>query len=280
MGIAFEIAKLLPDWLYLKIKYRRDLGKSLNLKTPKSFNEKLQWLKLYDRNPLYTTLVDKYAVKLYVSQKIGSEYIIPTLGVWENFDSIDFNKLPSQFVLKTTHDSGGVVICSDRQRLDFEEAKKKITTSLHRNFYWDFREWPYKNVKPRIIAEQYLADNLLDYKLFCFNGVPRITLVCSERFSQGGLKEDFYDEQWNHLDLKRPNHENSRKLIPKPEQYDLLKALAETLSSGIPFARIDFYVVQSKVYFGEITFYPASGFEGFVPAEWDLRLGDWIQLIS
>lgn len=273
-----KIRSCVPDDIYLKYKFKKHLGYSLNLKHPKTFNEKLQWLKLYDRKPEYTMMVDKYAVKKYIAATIGSEYVIPTLGVWNRFDEIDFDTLPNQFILKCTHDSGGVVICRDKSGLDLQEAQKKIESSLANNFYYTGREWPYKHVSGRILAEQYLGENLPDYKLFCFNGVPRITLVCSQRFTEGGLKEDFYDADWNHLEMQRPNHGNSAMPVSCPTQYDLMKSLAAKLSKDIPFVRVDFYEVAGKVYFGEMTFYPASGFEGFVPKTWDTKLGEWVAL--
>lgn len=276
--LAMGIFRWLPDKPYLELIYYAHFGKKLDLKAPKTFNEKLQWLKLYDRNPEYTRMVDKYEAKQYVAEKIGEEYIIPTLGVWDDPDQIDFDALPEQFVLKCTHDSGGLVICRDKSKLNIEEAKEKLKKRLKfRYFYWG-REWPYKNVKPRIVAEQYMADNLRDYKLFCFNGVPRLTLVCSQRFTADGLKEDFYDEAWNHMDVQRPTHGNAIFPIERPKQNELMKKLAAKLSEKLPFARIDFYEINEKVYFGEITFYPASGFEGFKPDEWDLKLGEWIKL--
>ena len=270
--------KFLSDKSYLSIKFMNIFGRKIDWDNPKTFNEKLQWLKLYNRNPEYTTMVDKYAAKKYIADKIGPEYIIPTLGVWDSFDDIDFDALPDQFVLKCTHDSGGLVVCRDKAKLDYKEAKEKIEKSLANNYFYSGREWPYKNVPHRIIAEQYMADNLRDYKLFCFDGAPRMTLVCSERFTKDGLKEDFYDEAWNHLDVQRPNHGNSALPIQRPKQYELMKKLAMILSEHIPFARIDFYEINEKVYFGEITFFPASGFEEFKPEEWDLKLGEWIKL--
>ncbi len=272
------VLNLLPDTLYLKFMFRATLQRKLDLKNPTTFNEKLQWLKIHDRKDIYTTIVDKYEVKKYIAKKIGANYIIPTLGIWSSFDEINFDELPNQFVLKCTHDSGGLVICNDKSKLDIEKAKEKIEKSLKSNFYWLGREWPYKNVKPRIIAEQYMADNLRDYKLFCFNGTPRMTLVCSERFTEDGLKEDFYDEAWNHLSIQRPAHSNAILPIQRPKQYELMRRLAAKLSEKMSFARIDFYEINEKVYFGEITFYPASGFEGFRPEEWDLKLGEWIEL--
>lgn len=270
--------KFLTDKQFLSMKFQYIFGKKIDWKNPISFNEKLQWLKVYDRNPKYTILVDKYEVKKYIAKQIGEEYVIPIIGVWDKFENVDFEELPEQFVLKCTHDSGGLVICRDKKSLDYEAVRDKITNSLSNNYYFSGREWPYKNVKPRIIAEQYMADDLRDYKLFCFNGTPRMTLVCSERFSGGGLKEDFYDEEWKHLDVQRPTHGNSVYPIERPKQYELMKKLASKLSEKIPFSRIDFYEIDDKVYFGEITFYPASGFEGFVPEEWDLKLGEWLKL--
>ena len=242
-----KIKDMIPDSIYLKMRFKKSMGYSLNLKEPKTFNEKLQWLKLYNRNPEYTTMVDKYAVKKYISEKIGAEYIIPTLGVWNSFDEIDFDALPDQFVLKCTHDSGGLVVCRDKSSLDMNAARKKIETSLSNNFYYMGREWPYKNVPHRIIAEQYMLDDLRDYKLFCFDGfdgMPRMTLVCSERFTKDGLKEDFYDEAWNHLNVQRPAHGNAILPIQRPKQYELMKKLAAKLSEKMPFPRIDFYEIN------------------------------------
>lgn len=174
--------KFLSDKIYLSIKFKYIFGRKIDWNNPKTFNEKLQWLKVYNRNPQYTELVDKYEVKKYISKVLSEQYVIPTLGIWDSFDEIDFDSLPDQFVLKCTHDSGGLVVCKDKKKLDVEAARRKINQSLQNNYYDSGREWPYKNVKPRIIAEQYMADNLRDYKLFCFDGVPRMTLVCSERF--------------------------------------------------------------------------------------------------
>ena len=278
-GLAYKgLLNWMPDKQYLEILYRASMGEKLNLSNPKKFNEKIQWLKLYNRDPAYTTMVDKYAVKKYIADKIGKEYIIPTIGVWESFDDIDFDTLPNQFVLKCTHDSGGLVVCSDKTKLDKEKARKKIESSLRTNYYYSGREWPYKDVPHRIIAEQYMADDLRDYKLFCFDGVPRMTMVCSERFTKDGLKEDCYDEAWNHLNVQNTAHGNAILPIQRPKQYELMKKLAAKLSEKMPFARIDFYEINEKVYFGEITFYTASGFEGFKPEEWDLKLGEWIKL--
>ena len=267
------------DARWLKVRYWLRFGKKPDLDNPKTFNEKLQWLKLYDRKPEYTVMVDKHGVKKYVADLIGEEYVIPTLGVWDRFEDIDFDALPDRFVLKCTHDSGGLVICKNKADLDYEAARIKITQSLKTDYYLRMgREWPYKNVKPQIIAEQYIDDEPKDYKLFCFNGQPKMTLVCSERFSEGGLKEDCFDEEWNHMELRRPKNGNSSEEIPKPRQFERMMQLAAQLSAGIPFSRIDFYEIGDTVYFGEITFFPAGGFESFEPAGWDEKLGSWIQL--
>ena len=271
--------KSLPDEEYLKRMYLARIGKDLDLSAPKTFNEKLQWLKLYNRCPDYTLMVDKYAVKKYIADKIGKQYIIPTLGVWSRFDDIDFDKLPNQFVLKCTHDSGGLVICRDKSKFDKNAAKKKITKCLKRNYYSIFREWPYKNVTPQIIAEKYMEDtsttSLNDYKLMCFNGKVKCSFVCSERTDH--LKVTFFDLDWKRLPFER-HYPASKKIIPRPESYNKMIELAEILSKDIPFVRIDFYEINGKLYFGEFTFFPGSGFEEFRPEKWDLILGEWINL--
>ena len=268
------------DKTYLKLQFRAQMGKRLDLENPQTFNEKLQWLKLYDRRPEYTMMVDKYAVKDYVAQRIGREYIIPTLGVWDRFEDIDFDTLPERFVLKCTHDSGGLVICRDKASLDLQMAREKLEKSLKRNFYFHGREWPYKNVKPRIIAEPYMeerAGELKDYKIMCFNGEAKCSFVCSDRFSEKGLHVTFFDLDWNVLPFERkyPSRKNG---LPRPAQYEKMLELAQTLSQGIPFVRVDFYEVDGKVYFGELTLYPGCGFEAFSPEEWDHTLGSWITL--
>ena len=271
----------LNDESFLKKAFRCYMGKELNLDNPQTFNEKLQWLKLYDRKPGYTTMVDKYAVKKYVADIIGEEYIIPTLGVWNHFDEIDFDKLPNHFVLKCTHDSGGIVICKDKNKLDLKSAKKKIEKCLKRNYYWSSREWPYKDVKPRIIAEPYMEDSnaheLIDYKFMCFNGKVKCSFTCSERFSKDGLKVTFFDKDWNVMPFERhyPVSKNSPK---KPINYDKMIQFSEQLSKGIPFVRVDFYEINGQLYFGELTFYPGGGFEEFTPEEWDYKLGDFLKL--
>ena len=269
------------DRIFLSIKYYVAIGSKLNLRKPDTFNEKLQWLKLYDKKPEYTMMVDKYAVRDYIAKTIGEEYLIPLIGVWDKFDDIDFSKLPNQFVLKCTHDSGGVVICKDKSQLDIDKVRKKIGKALKRDFFKVTREYPYKNVKRRIIAEKYMTDGdneLSDYKVHNFNGVPKIILVCRDRYKAAGMTEDFYSEKWEHLDVKRPSYSNAKDGIACPNELEEILELSKALSKDIPFVRTDFYIINHKVYFGEITFYPASGFEEFSPAEWDYKLGSWIKL--
>ena len=273
--------KEINDEEYLKRMFKCSMKKELNLDNPQTFNEKLQWLKLYDRKPEYTTMVDKYAVKKYVADIIGEEYIIPTLGVWNHFDEIDFDKLPNQFVLKCTHDSGGIVICKDKNKLDLKSAKKKIEKCLKRNYYWSSREWPYKDVKPRIIAEPYMEDSkayeLIDYKFMCFNGEVKCSFTCSERFSEDGLKVTFFDKDWNVMPFER-HYPASKNPPKKPINYDKMIQFSEQLSKGILFVRVDFYEINGQLFFGELTFYPGGGFEEFTPEEWDYQLGDFLKL--
>jgi len=260
------------------------MGRKLNLNNPQTFNEKLQWLKLHDRRPEYTQMVDKYAAKEVVTAIIGKEYIIPTLGVWNNADEIDFSSLPNRFILKCTHNSGSIVICKDKSTFDIQNAKDILHKGLKWNYYGHFREWPYKDVPPRIIAEKYMEDNsnddLPDYKIHCFNGVPKLILVCRDRFHSSGLTEDFFSTTWKHLPIKRPKHPNSEVELKCPPELDLMLHLAKKLSRGIPFIRTDFYIVNHHVYFGELTFFPATGCERFTPDEFDKVFGSWIQLPS
>ena len=270
----------IPDSIWIRIQYRRKVGVWPNLKNPKTFNEKLQWLKLHDRNPLYTKLVDKYEVKKIVAEQIGDEYIIPTLGVWDKFDDIDFDKLPNQFVLKCTHDSGGLIVVKDKSTLDVKAARKTINNCVKMNYYWSMREWPYKNVKPRIIAEKYMEDEsgyeLKDYKVHCFEGNPCFVQVDFDRFINHG--RNIYDFNWNlqPFEIKYPSNQNH--LIKKPVCLDLLQKYATILSKGYRYVRCDFYVVGDHVYFGEITFYHGSGIEKIKPHEWNEKFGSLLNL--
>lgn len=271
----------MDDEKYIKIAYKILMKKPLNLDNPKTYSEKLQWIKLNDRRPEYTMLVDKYAVKEYISKTIGDQYVIPTLGVWSHFDEIDFDLLPNQFVLKCTHDSGGLIICKDKIKLDKVKAKKKIEECLRHNFFYGQREWPYKNVPHRIIAEPYMEDkktkDLRDYKFFAFDGMVRALFIATERGSKEETKFDFFDDDFKHLPF-RNGHPNAEKLPEKPVCFDEMKELASKLSKGIPEVRVDLYEVNGKVYFGEMTFFHWSGFKPFEPEEWDYKFGSWIKL--
>ena len=279
-----KIGDVLPDKTYVKWYYGFSMGKKLNLKHPNSFTEKLQWLKLYDHNPLYTTLVDKYAVKQWVAERIGEQYIIPTLGVWDNFDEIEFDKLPNQFVLKTTHGGGsvGVVICKDKSKFDKAEAQKKLERSMKISGYEKHREWPYKNVPRRILAEQYMEpdpelNDLLDYKFFCFNGKPRYCQVVSGRNTNKSI--DFFDKEWNHQPFREPKKYPNADIEPsRPKYLDTMWQLAAQLAENKSFVRIDFYELKDGVRFGEITFFPTSGLGIFEPEEYDTILGQMINL--
>lgn len=271
---------ILSDKLYLKIIFKLRLGYSLDLKNPQTFNEKLQWLKLYDRNPKYIQMVDKYEVRKYISENIGEEYLIPLIGVYNRFEEINFEELPNQFVIKCTHDSGGVVICKNKSKFDIRKAKEKIKKSMKRNFYYSGREWPYKNIKPKIIIEQYMEDKkakeLIDFKIMCFNGIPKFSFTCSERYNDG-LKVTFYDLNWKKMPFER-HYPSSTKEIEKPKNYELMLELSKKLSKNIPFVRVDWYEINEKLYFGELTFYPGSGLEEFKPFSWDKKLGNLLSL--
>lgn len=277
-----KASRILPDKLYIQMKYFIRMKRFPNLKNPKTYNEKLQWLKLYDRNPDYARMVDKYEVKPYVAGLIGEEYIIPTLGVWDRFEDIDFDSLPEQFVLKCTHDSGGLVICRNKSALDMVAAQKKINKCLETNYYYHAREWPYKDLKPRIIAEAYMEDavtaELRDYKFFCFDGQVKALFIATERASETEeTKTDFFDEKFNHLPFTS-GHPNADVSPKKPVNFEKMKELATVLSKGIPHVRVDFYEVNGKAYFGELTFFHWGGMMPFEPEEWDYKLGQWLTL--
>lgn len=273
-----------PDWMsdkwYLKSLWKRTFGYELDLEHPKTFNEKLQWLKLYDRKPIYMTMVDKYRAKQWVADKIGEQYIIPTLAFYNSVDEIDLDKLPDQFVLKCNHDSGNVVICKDKSTFDLQNAKAKLAAALKNDYYLKWREWPYKNVKRCVFAEEYLKGFLetggADYKFFCFDGEVKAMFVATERFLDE-VKFDFFDPEFNHLDLYQI-HPMSGRTISKPAGFEEMKGLASLLSKGFPHVRVDMYEVDGRIYCGEITFYHHAGFEPFHPSQWDVIFGDWIKL--
>lgn len=270
------------DEKYLRLKYRAKMGKKLELDEPRTFNEKLQWLKLHDRRPEYTVMVDKHRVREYISEKLGAQYLIEQLGVWDSPDEIDFAALPDRFVMKCNHNSGlGMCICTDKASLDMERVKAELRKGLEQDYYLTGREWPYQDVPRKIVAEQFLESDgggLTDHKIHCFNGVPRFILVCRDRFTESGLVEDFYTPAWERMEVKRPKIPNGAAPLPKPEKLDEMLALAEKLSKDIPFLRVDLYLVEGKIYFSELTFFPASGFEGYDPPEWDRTFGQWLEL--
>lgn len=283
LGIMRHTAPLWPDKIFLKIVYRLYMGKSLNLRNPKSFTEKLNWLKVNQKDDSYSNLVDKYEVKKFVRTRLGnSDHIITNLGVWNSFDEIDFDSLPNQFVLKTTNGGGNssVVICKDKSKLDIEECRKKLSLKSGKIFFWS-REYPYYKVKPRIIAEEFIStddDELSDYKIFCFNGEPKFLFVGTERQKKGTeVKFDFFDTEFNHLPI-RNGHENSSHPIPKPQNYDEMLEIAKKLSAGFPHVRVDLYNVNGKIYFGEMTFFHCAGFVPFEPDEWDDKFGAMFNL--
>ncbi len=285
MNMKDTIKKALSDEFYLKVRYFHVFGKRLNLKSPKGFNEKLQWLKLYDRKPEYTTMVDKYAVKQYVAERIGEQHIIPTLGVWDNFDEINFDMLPNQFVLKCTHDSGGLVICRDKALLNKEEAKNKITSSLKRDYYMCGREWPYKDVTRRIIAEKYMEDTnssngLVDYKFYCFNGLPKFLYVSEGLENHSTASISFLTPDWQFAPYKRTDYKPLNVLPAKPKNFDYMLEIASKLSEGIPFLRVDLYEINGEMYFSELTFSPCSGFMPFENSEHDIEIGNMLVLPS
>lgn len=274
----------MPDDVYLKRLFKAVVGYDLDLDNPQTFNEKLQWLKIYDHNPLYTTMVDKYEAKAYVGNIIGETYIIPTLGVWERFEDIDFTSLPKQFVLKCTHDSGGVVICKNRSDFNVEDVKKRINRSLDQNFYLKFREWPYKNVRPRILAEKYMEDIstnisgqvpvLNDYKLQCFDGKFDNIFVAEGRFSERGVRYHYFDHDWNYIPYCPYDDIDIDELGKlRPSHFEEMIEIAEKLAAGLPELRVDLYEIAGKVYFGELTFYSQSGFDTDITYDADCILG-------
>ena len=278
--ITHASVRLLPDVWFLKAIFRLKLGYRLNIEHPKTFNEKLQWLKLNNRNKDYVNWVDKYEVKAYVSSVLGSEYIIPTLGIYNSFDEINFADLPDKFVIKTTHHSGGVIVCQSKEKLDFSKAKQVIESKLRSNLYYHGLEWPYKYVKPRVIVEQLLESedgDLNDYKFFCFGGKVHCFKIDFDRFTNH--KANYYSRDGQLLPFGEvvcpPDFNRKLKF---PEKLNEMIECAERLAKGIPFVRIDFYSANRRIYLGEITFYPASGLGPFIPDSWDEKLGNLIDL--
>ncbi|AAS44288.1 MULTISPECIES: ATP-grasp fold amidoligase family protein [Bacillus] len=278
--LGTKISKVIPDKTYLEIKYKLTTGKKLDFENPKTFNEKLQWLKLHNRNPEYTTMVDKFEVRKYIADKIGEEYLIPLIGVYDSFEEIDFEVLPNQFVLKPNHTSGNVYICKDKSKINYKELKKEINMWLKRKYYWMHREWPYKNVKPKIVCEKYMVDEsgteLKDYKMYCFNGETKIIQVDYDRFN--GHKRNLYNSKWEYVPTSIKYPSNPDIIIKKPNKLKEMLELANILSKGHPYVRVDFYSINEKLYFGEITFYPEAGYGKFDPVDLDIEMGNLIKL--
>ena len=271
--------RFIPTKPYLKMVYKIKTGKKLNLKNPIGFNEKLNWLKVNDIHPEYTDLVDKIKVREYVQNKIGEDICFPLLGQWEKYEDVNFEILPEQFVMKCNHDSGSVKIINNKSKIDHKELAKFFKSRLKINSYTIGREYPYKNIKPMIMAEKYMVPNgssdINDYKFFCFNGKPEIMFIATDRSTD--VKFDFFDMNFNHLDIENI-HPQAGKRIEKPKLFEEMKEIASKLSQGMKFVRIDLYEIEGKVYFGEFTFFHGGGFWLFKPDEWERKLGDWIEI--
>lgn len=279
-GLVRRIGFLLSDKIYLKALYRAHMGYPLNLRNPQTFNEKLQWLKLYNRQPYYTQLVDKIEVKKWVADKIGAEHIIPTYEVWNSAEEINVDKLPKSFVLKCNHSGGnsGVFLVKDKEQFDLESAKKRLAKELKHSIYDNYREWPYKDVYRRVLAEQLLGVGIEDFKFFCYDGFVESVMVAYER-NTGNTKFYFFDKDWN---LKRYNIRGKEApegfSMPKPKNVDQMFAIASELSKGLPFVRVDLYNINGKIYFGEMTFFPDSGMDEKILPEVDKYFGSFLKL--
>lgn len=275
--------KFLPDKFYIKLYYRLRVGRRLNSNNPETLNEKLQWLKFNYRFPLQTIVSDKLLVREYVKEKLGDEYLIPLLGKWENYNDIDFGSLPEKFVLKCNHDSGGLVVCTDKEKLNWNEAKNKIEKSLKSNFFYIGREYQYRNIKPMIICEKFISDNgkvPMDYKIYCFNGKPDSILVCKDRFSNNTHRASylFFDQEWNFLPLNKGDEKLKDVNIPRPKNLEKMIEISRKLSEDFIFCRIDLYNINGKIYFGEITLSPNSGFDPDIKYETDLKFGEKLKI--
>lgn len=279
--IQYPETCILPDRVFIKKIYMKRMGKTINLRNPKTFCEKENWLKLFDRKDIYTEMVDKYAVRKYIKEKIGEEYLVPLLGVWNNANDIDFSKLPQKFVLKCNHNSD-VIVCLDKSMLDINKTCENLNAQLEQDYYKHKREWPYKNIERKIICEKFMensnGERLVDYKIFCFNGEPKFIMVNSNRFGEGSVHVDMYDMEWNYMHMQDGHYPNAGDVFERPECFKEMCQIAKLLSSNIPFVRVDFNYWDNKLYFGELTFFHSAGLESFMPEEWDLTLGTWLQL--
>ena len=278
--IYSKVMRIVPDKIYLKLAYLIHTGTLLNLENPQKFTEKLQWLKINDRKTVYTRMADKLTIRNIVKEKMGDHILIPILSVWDNVEEIEFDKLPEQFVLKCNHDSGSAMICKSKTLfLSKKENLVLLKKKLSRNFYYYGREWPYKNITPKVFAEPLLSINkndLHDYKVMCFNGIPKIIIEYS-RYDNSIESMTYYDSEWNYINVRQKNHPQG-SIILKPSELSEMLRISKSLSKGIPFLRVDFLICKNRLYFGETTFYPSSGFVGFVPEEYDYLFGSWIDL--
>lgn len=271
------------DSIFVRLLWKAKTGTALNLNHPKSFNEKLQWLKLYNKRPEYTIMVDKVKVKDYVASVIGKDFVIPTLGVWDDPEKINFNKLPDKFVIKCNHNSGtGMYICTDKKQMDVKKVKEGLKKGLKENYFIYNREYPYKDVPRRIIAEQFLEPDkelkdLMDYKLFCFDGEVKIIEVDYNRFIHHN--RNLYTPEWKRMEVEIEFPSEPGKEFQRPNGLEMAIEAAQKLSKGIPHVRVDFYIVNGHVYFGEMTFFHGSGMEKITPASFNEEMGSWIHVI-
>ena len=280
----------LPEVTCIKLLWWAKTGRRLNLSNPSGFNEKLQWLKAFDHCPEYSDYVDKVRVRDYVKKTVGEKYLVPLLGLWDNPEQICFDSLPDQFVLKCNHNSGaGMCICRDKSRINVRNVRDELRKGLNKKNYYESREWPYKNVVPKILCEPLIIDHdpknttgtLIDYKFYCFNGEPKFLYVGTDDISSGAkgeLKLSFFDLDWKTPPFYRADHRPISIIVEKPERFDEMISVAKELSKGIPFVRIDLYWVNKQVYFSEMTFFPGGGYGFFSPKEWEEELGSWISL--
>lgn len=284
--LVYKVVKpwnhLLSDRFFISLQYRIVCNEKLNFNTPIKFSEKLQWLKLYDHKEYYSLLVDKIEAKKWVAKRLGKAYTIETLKVWDRAADISFDELPDKFVLKCSHNSGGVTVCTNKSALNKESIIKEYKRLLKENYYYAGREWPYKNVKPRILAERYITENpdspLTDYKFYCFNGDPRFLYISQTDPEHKDTPITYLDTHWNMTPFHRKNHRLLEPLPPRPENFDEMLNICRNLSSNIPFVRVDLYNIEGNIYFSELTFFPASGYNTFEPKEWDRTIGDYLEL--
>lgn len=281
-GGQYSLAVHLFPKAYLKQLYRRTFGEVLELKNPKTYSEKLQWLKLYDHKPIYTIMADKLAARRFVAENWGEEYLVPLLGEWDTAEEIDFTKLPNEFIMKCNHNSGGILFCEDKARLDEETERSKFKKQLGVNYYYYAGEWPYKNIKRKVIAEKWMKNadgsSPIDYKLFCFNGKVRVFQINSSRVRKDSCCCDYFDIDWNRLNLKDPGIPTTDIKWERPPYFDLMIQLSEKVTDDIPFCRVDLMIFDEKIYFSEFTFFHEGGMVPFEVPYWDQKFGEWLEL--